>query len=77
MINQVWNLFRNADKVKEMVVRRIQEESLRTYLLMFSTIYTTISLGSLSQLFSLDKRTVHSVIRLILTIIYNERQGRS
>ncbi|KAL3990909.1 Eukaryotic translation initiation factor 3 subunit 8 N-terminus family protein [Acanthocheilonema viteae] len=59
---KVWNLFRNSEKVKEMVIRRIQEESLRTYLLMYSTVYTTVSLETLSQLFELDKSTVHSVI---------------
>lgn len=59
---KVWNLFRNADKVKEMVVSRIQEESLRTYLLMYSTVYTTVSLDVLSELFELDKRVVHAVI---------------
>ncbi|VDN06533.1 unnamed protein product [Thelazia callipaeda] len=59
---KVWNLFRNSDKVKGMVIRRIQEESLRTYLLMYSTVYTTVSLDILSELFELDKSTVHAVI---------------
>uniref|UniRef100_A0A914S8M2 PCI domain-containing protein n=1 Tax=Parascaris equorum TaxID=6256 RepID=A0A914S8M2_PAREQ len=60
---KVWNLFRNVEKVKEMVVRRIQEESLRTYLLMYSTVYTTVSLDVLGELFELNARKVHSVIR--------------
>uniref|UniRef100_A0A914ZPL2 Eukaryotic translation initiation factor 3 subunit C n=1 Tax=Parascaris univalens TaxID=6257 RepID=A0A914ZPL2_PARUN len=59
---KVWNLFRNVEKVKEMVVRRIQEESLRTYLLMYSTVYTTVSLDVLGELFELNARKVHSVI---------------
>ncbi|VDN35067.1 unnamed protein product [Gongylonema pulchrum] len=54
---KVWNLFRNSEKAKEMVIGRIQEESLRTYLLMYSTVYTTVSLDVLAQLFELDKRT--------------------
>ncbi|KJH45330.1 PCI domain protein [Dictyocaulus viviparus] len=62
MNQKVWNLFRNAESVKEMVVKRIQEESLRTYLLMYSTVYTTVSLKKLSTLFELDKKQVHSVI---------------
>ncbi|VDK44270.1 unnamed protein product [Anisakis simplex] len=65
---KVWNLFRNADKVKEMVVGRIQEESLRTYLLMYSTVYTTVSLNVLAELFDLSTRKVHSVIsRMIIS----------
>ncbi|KAK0424319.1 hypothetical protein QR680_008607 [Steinernema hermaphroditum] len=59
---KVWNLFRNAEKVKEMVVDRIKEETLRTYLLMYSTVYQTVSLETLRQLFALPKETVHAVI---------------
>ncbi|VDM59025.1 unnamed protein product [Angiostrongylus costaricensis] len=62
MNQKVWNLFRNAESVKEMVVKRIQEESLRTYLLMYSTVYATVSLKKLATLFELDKKQVHSVI---------------
>lgn len=62
---KVWNLFRNSEKVKSMIIGRIQEESLRTYLLMYSTVYTTVSLDFLSKLFELDKKMVHSIIRLI------------
>uniref|UniRef100_A0A1I8AIL4 Eukaryotic translation initiation factor 3 subunit C n=1 Tax=Steinernema glaseri TaxID=37863 RepID=A0A1I8AIL4_9BILA len=59
---KVWNLFRNAEKVKEMVVDRIKEETLRTYLLMYSTVYQTVSLETLRQLFELPKEIVHAVI---------------
>lgn len=62
MNQKVWNLFRNPDPVKQMVVGRIQEESLRTYLLMYSTVYTTVSLTKLSALFELDRKQVHAVI---------------
>nr|CDJ90991.1 Eukaryotic translation initiation factor 3 subunit 8 and Proteasome component region PCI domain containing protein [Haemonchus contortus] len=62
MNQKVWNLFRNSERVKEMVVKRIQTESLRTYLLMYSTVYTTVSLEKLATLFELDKKQVHSVI---------------
>ncbi|VDN51587.1 unnamed protein product [Dracunculus medinensis] len=62
MNSKVWNLFRNSEKVKSMIIGRIQEESLRTYLLMYSTVYTTVSLDFLSKLFELDKKMVHSII---------------
>uniref|UniRef100_A0A1I7TR05 Eukaryotic translation initiation factor 3 subunit C n=1 Tax=Caenorhabditis tropicalis TaxID=1561998 RepID=A0A1I7TR05_9PELO len=62
MNQKVWNLFHNAEPVKEMVVRRIQEESLRTYLLTYSTVYSTVSLKKLSSLFELTKKDVHSII---------------
>jgi|UniRef100_A0A914Q7M2 translation initiation factor 3 subunit C len=59
---KVWNLFRNSPQVKEMVVQRIQEESLRTYLLMYSTVYITVSLDVLVESFELPKQKVYSVI---------------
>uniref|UniRef100_A0AC35TVG1 Eukaryotic translation initiation factor 3 subunit C n=1 Tax=Rhabditophanes sp. KR3021 TaxID=114890 RepID=A0AC35TVG1_9BILA len=59
---KVWNLFRNADQVREMVVARVQEESLRTYLLMYTTVYETISLDILVNLFELPKHKVHATI---------------
>ncbi|CAI5438264.1 unnamed protein product [Caenorhabditis angaria] len=62
MNQKVWNLFYNPEPVKVMVVRRIQEESLRTYLLTYSTVYATVSLTKLSNLFELSKKDVHSII---------------
>uniref|UniRef100_A0A7E4UPA8 PCI domain-containing protein n=1 Tax=Panagrellus redivivus TaxID=6233 RepID=A0A7E4UPA8_PANRE len=59
---KVWNLFRNADTVKEMVVKRIQEESLRTYLLMYSTVYITVSLSNLVETFELPTQKVYAII---------------
>uniref|UniRef100_A0AC34FJ45 PCI domain-containing protein n=1 Tax=Panagrolaimus sp. ES5 TaxID=591445 RepID=A0AC34FJ45_9BILA len=45
-----------------MVVQRIQEESLRTYLLMYSTVYITVSLDVLCESFELPKQRVYSII---------------
>lgn len=65
---KVWNLFRQADGVRSMVMRRIQEESLRTYLMMYSTVYATVSLSRLSRLFELDRKDVHAIIsKMILS----------
>lgn len=68
MNQKVWNLFRNADSVRAMVIRRIQEESLRTYLLMYSTVYNTVALPRLSKLFELERKDVHAIIsKMILS----------
>ena len=45
-----------------MVISRIQEESVRTYLLMYATVYSTVSLNKLSSMFELDKKHVHAII---------------
>ena len=59
---QVWNLFRNSDRIKKMVVDKIQQESLRTYLFTYSGIYDSLSLTKLAEMFKLDKFVVHSTI---------------
>lgn len=45
-----------------MVSERIQKETLRTYLLMYSTVYTTVSFDTLCGLFELDRQSVYSLV---------------
>lgn len=59
---QVWDLFQNKDEVREMIVSKIQEESLRTYLFTYSSVYDTLSLVTLADMFELDVYKVHSII---------------
>jgi translation initiation factor 3 subunit C len=58
----VWDLFYQADKVREMLTRLIQEEALRTYLFTYSHVYDSISMPTLAQMFELEKPVVHSII---------------
>ncbi|CAB3359522.1 Hypothetical predicted protein [Cloeon dipterum] len=62
MNRKVWNNCAQADNVRTMLKRLIQEESLRTYLFTYSNVYDSISMEKLSQMFELDKPVVHSVI---------------
>jgi len=62
MNTKVWNLFRESERVKTMVNERIQKETLRTYLLMYSTVYTTVSFDTLCTLFELDRQSVYSLV---------------
>ncbi|XP_068779316.1 eukaryotic translation initiation factor 3 subunit C isoform X2 [Struthio camelus] len=62
MNGKVWDLFPEADKVRTMLVRKIQEESLRTYLFTYSSVYDSISMEILADMFQLDLPTVHSII---------------
>lgn len=45
---KVWDLFYDADSVRAMLSRKIQEESLRTYLFTYSNVYDSISIVSIS-----------------------------
>ncbi|KAI6203077.1 Eukaryotic translation initiation factor 3 subunit C [Aphelenchoides besseyi] len=62
MNTKVWNLFRDADQVRGMVIEHIQEETLRTYLLMYSTVYTTVSFDTLCNLFELERQRVYALV---------------
>ncbi|CAL9699069.1 unnamed protein product [Knipowitschia caucasica] len=62
MNSKVWDLFPETQRVREMLVRKIQEESLRTYLFTYSSVYDSISMETLSDMFQLEIATVHSII---------------
>lgn len=62
MNGKVWDLFHNADEVRQMLGRKVQEESLRTYLFTYSHVYDSISLVHLSNMFELPHATVHAII---------------
>lgn len=67
MNNKVWNLFHEPDKVRDMLVQKIREESLRAYLFTYSHVYDSISLDVLSQMLNLEKAVVHSIISKMTT----------
>lgn len=69
MNTKVWDLFYEADRVREMLTKFIKEESLRTYLFTYSNVYTSLSIPSLAQMYELPVQKVHS---LISKMIINE-----
>lgn len=62
MNTKVWDLFYESDRVRDMLVKFIKEESLRTYLFTYSNVYGSISVPYLSEMFDLVKMKVHSII---------------
>lgn len=62
MNTKVWDLFYEADRVRDMLVKFIKEESLRTYLFTYSSVYGSISVPYLSEMYDLPKLKVHSII---------------
>ncbi|KAG8430263.1 hypothetical protein GDO86_018127, partial [Hymenochirus boettgeri] len=57
---KVWDLFPEAERVRNML--KDTEESLRTYLFTYSSVYDSIRMGILSDMFQLEIPTVHSII---------------
>ncbi|KRY93188.1 Eukaryotic translation initiation factor 3 subunit C [Trichinella pseudospiralis] len=63
---KVWNLFPNSEKVKGMIVARIKLESLKAYIISFSSVYDSVSLQRLASMFDLDLKTVHTAISKLI-----------
>lgn len=62
---EVWNLVsgENADEaIKTMLVEKVKQTGLRTYLLAFSAQYDSLSLAQLRDMFDMGKNEVHSVV---------------
>jgi len=61
----VWQLIpgeNSGEKIKEMLVAKIKNEGLRTYLFAFSHQYDSLSLSQLCKMFSMSKNEVHCVV---------------
>lgn len=58
----VWALIPEMESVLDMVVARIKEETLRTYLFTFATHYASLSHDQLCEMFDLDVKKVHSIV---------------
>ena len=59
---KVWDLFNESEKVRTMLTRKVQEESLRTYLFTYSKVYDSISVATLAEMFELEKGEVHAIV---------------
>ncbi|XP_037281974.2 eukaryotic translation initiation factor 3 subunit c [Rhipicephalus microplus] len=59
---KVWDLFHQADTVRAMIAQKIKEESLRTFLFTYSSVYDSLSIETLAEMYELNKSVVHSII---------------
>ncbi|XP_053993827.1 uncharacterized protein LOC128884430 [Hylaeus volcanicus] len=57
-----WDSFFDSDNVKKVITERIKQEALNTYLLMYSSMYVSMSTKQLAEMFNLSKTTVHSLV---------------
>ncbi|RDD44309.1 Eukaryotic translation initiation factor 3 subunit C [Trichoplax sp. H2] len=59
---KVWDLFTEPETVKAMLLKKIREESLRTYLFTYGGVYSSLSLSSLSEMFGMESSDVYRTI---------------
>lgn len=59
---KVWDLMPQSSNVKLMLADKVKEESLRTYLFRYSTIYDSVSVETLAHMFELPRTHVYSII---------------
>ncbi|KAJ4144602.1 hypothetical protein LMH87_003480 [Akanthomyces muscarius] len=59
---KIWDLMPDAEDIKTMLSKQIQEEGLRTYLFTYAPFYDTLASETLSQMFELDDAKVTAVV---------------
>ncbi|EGX96953.1 eukaryotic translation initiation factor, putative [Cordyceps militaris CM01] len=59
---KIWELMPDAEDIKTMLSKQIQEEGLRTYLFTYAPFYDTLASETLSQMFELDDAKVTAVV---------------
>jgi translation initiation factor 3 subunit C len=59
---KIWELMPNADDIKEMLSKQIQEEGLRTYLFTYAPFYDTLAIATLTDMFELDRAKIVAVV---------------
>lgn len=66
---KIWDIMPQAEEIKTMLTLKVQEETLRTYVLSYARYYDSIALSDLSVRFSVPPETV---LRLVSKMILHE-----
>lgn len=59
---KVWNLIPESTNVKAIISEKVKEETMRTYLFKYSSVYESLSILTLADMFELPKNQVYSII---------------
>lgn len=64
---KIWDLLPNAEEIKTMLSKQIQEEGLRTYLFTYAPFYDTLAIETISTMFELDAAKVAAVVSKMIS----------
>ncbi|KHN95903.1 eukaryotic translation initiation factor 3 [Metarhizium album ARSEF 1941] len=64
---KIWELMPNAEEIKAMLSKQIQEEGLRTYLFTYAPFYDTLALDTISAMFELDSAKVTAIVSKMIS----------
>ncbi|KAL2753305.1 hypothetical protein ACRALDRAFT_2111346 [Sodiomyces alcalophilus JCM 7366] len=64
---KIWELMPNAEEIKTMLSKQIQEEGLRTYLFTYAPFYDTLAVETLSGMFELEASKVMAVVSKMIS----------
>jgi len=66
---KVWDLMgkEEAERIKVMLGRKIQEEGVRTYIFTYSAYYDTMSLSSLAEMFDLSTNEIRRLVTMMIS----------
>ncbi|KAK2590433.1 Translation initiation factor 3 subunit c [Conoideocrella luteorostrata] len=64
---KIWELMPNAEDIKNMLSKQIQEEGLRTYLFTYAPFYDTLALDTLSSMFELDNAKAGAIVSKMIS----------
>ncbi|KAG6038493.1 Translation initiation factor 3 subunit c [Claviceps sp. Clav32 group G5] len=64
---KIWELMPNAEDIKSMLSKQIQEEGLRTYLFTYAPFYDTLALETLSSMFELDITKAGAIVSKMIS----------
>eukprot|EP01125_Pyxidicula_operculata_P006657 TRINITY_DN2291_c0_g1_i1.p1 TRINITY_DN2291_c0_g1~~TRINITY_DN2291_c0_g1_i1.p1 ORF type:complete len:507 (+),score=155.62 TRINITY_DN2291_c0_g1_i1:1483-3003(+) len=58
----IWELISNADHVKKLIARQIQEQALRTYVFAYGHFFQSLLVSNLAPIFELEEGSIHAIL---------------
>ncbi len=64
---KIWELMPQAEDIKAMLAKQIQEEGVRTFLFTYAPFYDTLAIDTLSSMFELEPRKISAIVSKMIS----------